>query len=441
MLASPPLISRGGLNVQANWEPLGLGEGGGGHPFHKGSRRSSSKGPGQVPIGINPSIQAQSAMLREMYPNVAMGGPGPDAASEVNPKDAAAAAGFSVGDKVMALFEEEEEEYEALVQCDNGDETYLISWTEAEQGEEHVFKEGDKVQAFYEDDQDYYEATVQKDHGDGTFLVSWDGDGEEHVAKRTQLKLLRLAELDEGTDARPASLSVPSLGLEVQLSTMSVILDGGTYGQVRKAPKWWGEDANLAAGVLVACEDGEAGARVLLGIEDRPWWPQKQAGPFWGFVEPTDADFPSAMAREATEETLDVLGGEAELRSCLQSDIYSAPVCCSPWHKGPNGEGLQVLRLVSLGSLKKQEQRAVQRSFLNRRSRALVIATATVAHGCSQRTPPPHLEVEELHWCDAFPLLQSLEAGQPTRIGTAQRPLRGFVAELLQEDWLLALAP
>ncbi|CAK9001969.1 unnamed protein product [Durusdinium trenchii] len=219
-----------------------------------------------------------------------------DAASEVNPKDAAAAAGFSVGDKVMALFEEEEEEYEALVQCDNGDETYLISWTEdgfehtqkaenmrllkraerdfgfsagnkveglyhednvwyparvkcinesgtytiiwedgAEyeieeqdlkpaaplisladlqprqrfsgllkpwftyEGEEHVFKEGDKVQAFYEDDQDYYEATVQKDHGDGTFLVSWDGDGEEHVAKRTQLKLLRLAELDEGS--------------------------------------------------------------------------------------------------------------------------------------------------------------------------------------------------------------------------------------------------
>lgn len=74
MLASPPLISRGGLNVQANWEPLGLAEGGG-HPFHKGSRRS--RGPGQVPIGINPSIQAQSAMLREMYPNVAMGGPGP----------------------------------------------------------------------------------------------------------------------------------------------------------------------------------------------------------------------------------------------------------------------------------------------------------------------------------------------------------------------------
>ena len=74
MLASPPLISRGGLNVQANWEPLGVEGGGHPFPFHKGSRRS--RGPGQVPIGINPSIQAQSAMLREMYPNVAMGGGG-----------------------------------------------------------------------------------------------------------------------------------------------------------------------------------------------------------------------------------------------------------------------------------------------------------------------------------------------------------------------------
>mmetsp|Transcript_2788 Transcript_2788/g.6628 ORF Transcript_2788/g.6628 Transcript_2788/m.6628 type:complete len:794 (+) Transcript_2788:140-2521(+) len=73
MLASPPPISRGGLNVQANWEPLGLGVDQG---LDRGSRRSGS-GPGHVPIGINPSIQAQSAMLREMYPNVAMGGPGP----------------------------------------------------------------------------------------------------------------------------------------------------------------------------------------------------------------------------------------------------------------------------------------------------------------------------------------------------------------------------
>jgi len=78
MLASPPPISRGGLNVQASWEPHGLDRGGRPvHPFHKGSRHSGHRGPGQVPIGINPSIQAQSAMLREMYPNVAMGGPGP----------------------------------------------------------------------------------------------------------------------------------------------------------------------------------------------------------------------------------------------------------------------------------------------------------------------------------------------------------------------------
>ncbi|CAL1167631.1 unnamed protein product [Cladocopium goreaui] len=223
---------------------------------------------------------------------------------------------FHVGDKVMALLEEEEEEYEAVVQCNNGDDTYLISWTEdgyehtqkaenmrllkraekkfqfsagdkveglyheedtwyparvkcindsgsytilwedgeeyeveekdlkpqtqpvaladlrprqkflgivartfsfgtfvnigAERdgllrpwftykGEEHNFKSGDKVQAFYEDDEDYYQATVYKDNGDGTFLIVWDEDGEEHVAKKNHLKLLRLSELEEGS--------------------------------------------------------------------------------------------------------------------------------------------------------------------------------------------------------------------------------------------------
>ena len=230
--------------------------------------------------------------------------------------------GFRVGDKVMALFEEEEEEYEALVQCNNGDKTFLISWTEdgsehtqkaesmrllkrgektfqfsagdkveglfhentwyparvkcindsgsytirwedweegneydeeceleekhlkpptqpialadlrpgqrvfgtvartfsfgtfvnigAERdgllrpwfsfkGEEHDFKKGDKVQAFCEDDDEYYEATIHMDNGDGTFSIVWDEDGEDYVAKRNHLKLLRLSELEEGS--------------------------------------------------------------------------------------------------------------------------------------------------------------------------------------------------------------------------------------------------
>ena len=174
---------------------------------------------------------------------------------------------------------------------------------------------------------------------------------------------------------------------------------------------WWGEDANLAAGVLVACED-DIGPRLLLGIENRPWWPQKQAGPFWGFVEPTDVDLPSAMAREAVEESLEVLGREAELHSSLKSGNFSAPVCCSPWHKGPNGQPLEVLRLVSLGSLTKAEQRAVQQCFQNRRSRALTIAAAVAASAAQglSKAPAPHLEVEELQWTDAIPFLESVEA-------------------------------
>lgn len=71
MLASPPYaipMSRGGLNVQASWMPLGLG------PTSPPGMEEKT-GPGHSPIGINASIQAQSAMLREMYPNAVAGGP------------------------------------------------------------------------------------------------------------------------------------------------------------------------------------------------------------------------------------------------------------------------------------------------------------------------------------------------------------------------------
>eukprot|EP00930_Biecheleria_cincta_P055516 TRINITY_DN41835_c0_g1_i1.p1 TRINITY_DN41835_c0_g1~~TRINITY_DN41835_c0_g1_i1.p1 ORF type:complete len:887 (-),score=127.76 TRINITY_DN41835_c0_g1_i1:39-2699(-) len=89
MLASPPAgvpMSRGGLNVQASWMPVGLGptspqapqwgQGGLDGIFHSGRAPGAEKaGPGHSPIGINASIQAQSAMLREMYPNAVAGGP------------------------------------------------------------------------------------------------------------------------------------------------------------------------------------------------------------------------------------------------------------------------------------------------------------------------------------------------------------------------------
>lgn len=80
---SPLPMSRGGLNLQANWPGVspapGRGYDGDSGSFydpqpqpHNHGSRASGLGPGQVPIGIKPSIQAQSAMLRELYPH----GPG-----------------------------------------------------------------------------------------------------------------------------------------------------------------------------------------------------------------------------------------------------------------------------------------------------------------------------------------------------------------------------
>lgn len=75
--ASPLPMSRGGLNLQTNWPGVAPGRGYdvpavGGDPgsfYAPQPQRTSGLGAGQVPIGIKPSIQAQSAMLRELYPH------------------------------------------------------------------------------------------------------------------------------------------------------------------------------------------------------------------------------------------------------------------------------------------------------------------------------------------------------------------------------------
>eukprot|EP00929_Paragymnodinium_shiwhaense_P079735 TRINITY_DN41563_c0_g1_i1.p1 TRINITY_DN41563_c0_g1~~TRINITY_DN41563_c0_g1_i1.p1 ORF type:complete len:964 (+),score=192.40 TRINITY_DN41563_c0_g1_i1:146-3037(+) len=90
LMASPPPMSRGGLNLaQGHWPAFGRGPS---NPSLEALQRPASiesvedpttplnrGGPGQVPIGIRPSIQAQSAMLRELYPNgpLAAGAAGP----------------------------------------------------------------------------------------------------------------------------------------------------------------------------------------------------------------------------------------------------------------------------------------------------------------------------------------------------------------------------
>lgn len=89
LLMSPPPVGNG-LNLQANWPAFGrsgptdeysgvfapssAGLGGGfpgpsGFSAGLGMGPELKTGPGHIPIGIRPSIQAQSAMLRELYPH------------------------------------------------------------------------------------------------------------------------------------------------------------------------------------------------------------------------------------------------------------------------------------------------------------------------------------------------------------------------------------
>jgi hypothetical protein len=92
---SPPAAQvGGGINLQANWPAWGRSTSNEDEDWYlsgiglAGERYSNSppydspepkNGPGHIPIGIRPSIQAQSAMLRELYPH------GPLAAGPAGP--------------------------------------------------------------------------------------------------------------------------------------------------------------------------------------------------------------------------------------------------------------------------------------------------------------------------------------------------------------------
>eukprot|EP00439_Symbiodinium_sp_Y106_P054361 s3528_g7.t1 len=110
---------------------------------------------------------------------------------------------FLVGDRVMALYEEEQKEYEALVQCHNGDESYLITWIE--DGYEHKqdasnmrllqrrdkpfrFSAGEKVEGLFHDEDRWYAARVKCVNDSGSYTVIWDEDGEEYELAEKDLK-------------------------------------------------------------------------------------------------------------------------------------------------------------------------------------------------------------------------------------------------------------
>ncbi|CAE7312560.1 yugI [Symbiodinium natans] len=231
--------------------------------------------------------------------------------------------------------------------------------------------------------------------------------------------------------------------VEVDVGAGVAHLQGQQLGKVRQVPNWWGADANLAAGVLAACQVQDRGeVEFLLGVESRPWWPTRQVGPLWGFVEPDDRGLTSAMAREAFEESLGVLGSQDQLQACLDSEA-SAPVSFWPWQsQGRRSPQPAVLRMVNLGSLSHGQQDAVRESFRKRRHRALaaaslaVLATATGPTGSAQPSQPPasHLEVEELIWVNSQFLLQKVEDGQTPWLGdSGGGSLRGFAGDLLRE--------
>jgi len=197
-------------------------------------------------------------------------------------------------------------------------------------------------------------------------------------------------------------------------------------------PDWWGEDANLAAGVLVAAETEAEGVEFLLAVESRPWWPTRQVGPLWGFVEAEDPSLTFAMAREAAEEGLEVLGSQDQLLASLESSETSCPVSFWPWQSDTPARRPRpsVLRMVSLGRLSPMQKGAVLGSFRKRRHHALAWAASLAVLA----QPAPDLEVEELIWVNSQSLLQEVQAGQvPWLGGSAGGPLRGFVGDLLRE--------
>ncbi|CAE7384319.1 pnp [Symbiodinium pilosum] len=122
----------------------------------------------------------------------------------------------------MALYEDKEEgkehevsvsavtalvQFTAVVQCHNGDETYLITW--AEDGYEHTqsasnmrllkrtekrfrFSAGNKVEGFYHDEEKWYTARIKCVNDSGSYTVIWDEDGEEYELQEEDLKLTTL---------------------------------------------------------------------------------------------------------------------------------------------------------------------------------------------------------------------------------------------------------
>lgn len=110
---------------------------------------------------------------------------------------------FLVGDKVDALYDEEEKTYQAIVQRDNEDGTFTIMWTEG--GESYTcktenmklkarlskklsFQAGDPIVGLYHEDEKWYPGRIKSVNDGGSYTVFWDEGGDEYEIEEKDLK-------------------------------------------------------------------------------------------------------------------------------------------------------------------------------------------------------------------------------------------------------------
>jgi len=163
---------------------------------------------------------------------------------------------ITVKARVSAVWEEDGGWYQAEVQKDNGDGTFVVKYDEDQteatlsKGKIRVlaeppsywaapYSEGDAAPAAEEavmacwkdgDYEGYHEAKVVKDNGDGTFLVKWDEDASETSVKREEIRRNKLrfptSELTVGQKYTAVVTNTAQFGAFVDVGTQT---DGLVY--------------------------------------------------------------------------------------------------------------------------------------------------------------------------------------------------------------------
>jgi len=163
--------------------------------------------------------------------------PAPEEEPAEAPKAAAKSdAAFAAGDTVSALYDEEDKWYDAIVQRDYEDGTFMVTWTE--DGYEYTqkaeqmklkkkatvsvdFQAGDPIEAYYDEDEKWHPARLKTNNGDGTLQITWDEDGNEQEIKpehvRPPTPKIALSDLEPGQKFTGRVVSVAGFGAFVDI--------------------------------------------------------------------------------------------------------------------------------------------------------------------------------------------------------------------------------